>query len=92
MKKIVLGIEGMHCEECVNRLTKVLNGLDGINDSKVSLENKNAEVEYDEDKIDLDDIKQAIEDAGFEVKEQYAELKLKGDIQFIIKVQSIRNR
>lgn len=69
MKKIVLGIEGMHCEGCVNRLTKVLNGLDGVNDSKVSLENKNAEVEYDEDKIDLDDIKQAIEDAGFEVKE-----------------------
>ena len=43
--------------------------IDGVNDSKVSLENKNAEVEYDEDKIDLDDIKQAIEDAGFEVKE-----------------------
>lgn len=69
MKNIVLGIEGMHCEGCVNRLTKVLNGLDGVNNTKVSLENKNAEVEYDEDKIDLDDIKQAIEDANFEVKE-----------------------
>lgn len=69
MKKIVLEIEGMHCEGCVNRLTKVLKGLDGVNNTKVSLENKNAEVEYDEDKIDLDDIKQAIEDANFEVKE-----------------------
>ena len=69
MKKIVLEIEGMHCEGCVNRLTKVLKGLDGVNDAKVSLENKNAVIEYDEDKIDLDDIKQAIEDANFEVKE-----------------------
>ena len=69
MKKVILGIEGMHCEGCSNRLTKVLQALDGVSLAKVSLENKNAEVEYDEDKIDFDDIKQAIEDAGFEVTE-----------------------
>ena len=69
MKKIVLEIKGMHCEGCVNRLTKILKGLDGVNDAKVSLENKNAEIEYNEDQIELEDIKQAIEDAGFEVKE-----------------------
>ena len=69
MKKIVLGIEGMHCEGCVNRLTKVLNGLDGVNDAKVSLENKNAVIEYDEDKIEIEDLKQAVSDAGFEAKE-----------------------
>lgn len=69
MKKIVLEIEGMHCEGCVNRLTKVLNGLDGVNDAKVSLENKNAVIEYDEDKIEIEDLKQAVSDAGFEAKE-----------------------
>ena len=66
MKKIVLGIEGMDCEGCVKRLTNVLSELDGVSNVKVSLENKNAEVEYDEDKLELDDIKQGVSDAGFE--------------------------
>lgn len=66
MKKIVLGIEGMHCDGCVNRLTKVLKALDGVVDAKVSLENKSAEIEYDENELELDDIKQAVSDAGFE--------------------------
>ncbi len=69
MKKIVLGIEGMHCDGCVTRLTKVLKSLDGIIDAKVSLERKNAEIEYDDNKLELDDIKQAVSDAGFEAKE-----------------------
>ncbi len=69
MKKIVLGIEGMHCDGCVNRLTKVLKALDGVVDAKVSLENKSAEIEYDENELELDDIKQAVSDAGFEAKE-----------------------
>ena len=66
MKKIVLGIEGMHCDGCVNRLTKVLKALDGVVDAKVSLENKSAEIEYDENELELDDIKQTVSDAGFE--------------------------
>ena len=69
MKKIVLGIEGMHCDGCVNRLTKVLKALDGVVDAKVSLENKSVEIEYDENELELDDIKQAVSDAGFEAKE-----------------------
>ena len=69
MKKIILKIKGMHCEGCSNRLTKVLQALDGVSMAKVSLENKNAEIEYDENEIDLEDIKQAISDAGFEAKE-----------------------
>lgn len=56
----------MHCEGCVKRLTNVLSELDGVSNVKVSLENKNAEVEYDEDKLELDDIKQGVSDAGFE--------------------------
>ena len=69
MKKIVLGIEGMHCDGCVNRLTKVLKALDGVVDAKVSLENKSTEIKYDENELELDDIKQAVSDAGFEAKE-----------------------
>ena len=37
MKKISLKIEGMHCEGCSNRLTRVLKNLDGVNSANVSL-------------------------------------------------------
>lgn len=68
MEKTVLKIEGMHCSGCSTRLERVLNGIEGVS-AKVSLENKNASVEYDTQKITLDQICEAIEDAGFEVKE-----------------------
>lgn len=66
MKKIILGIEGMHCEGCSKRLTNVLKDLEGVKDAKVSLEEKKAEIEYDESAISLDEIKDAVADAGFE--------------------------
>lgn len=68
MEKTVLKIEGMHCSGCSTRLERVLNGIEGVS-AKVSLENKNASVEYDTKKVTLNQICEAIEDAGFEVKE-----------------------
>ena len=48
MKKVEIKIEGMHCEGCSKRLTKVLNNVEGVNMAEVSLENRLAKVEYDE--------------------------------------------
>ncbi len=70
MKKIGLKISGMHCEGCSSRLTKILNNLDGVSDAKVSLENKKADLEYDEEQISIENIKEAISDAGFEAVEE----------------------
>ena len=68
MEKTILKIEGMHCSGCSTRLERVLNGIEGVS-AKVSLENKNASVEYDTKKVTVNQICEAIEDAGFEVKE-----------------------
>lgn len=67
MKKISLKIEGMHCEGCSKRLTKVLSNVEGVKAVEVSLENKLAKIEYDEEIAKVEDFKEAIEDAGFEV-------------------------
>lgn len=67
MKKIEIKIEGMHCEGCSKRLTKVLSNVEGANTVEVSLENKLANIEYDETIAKLEDFYEAIEDAGFEV-------------------------
>lgn len=65
MKETNLKIEGMHCAGCSTRLEKVLNNLEGVKTAKVSLEEKKATIKYDETKISLESIKEAIEDAGF---------------------------
>ncbi len=67
MKNIEMKIEGMHCEGCSKRLTKVLSNIEGVNAVEVSLENKLAKIEYDEEVAKIEDFKEAIEDAGFEV-------------------------
>ena len=60
-----LKIEGMHCAGCSTRLEKVLNNLEGVEIAKVSLEEKKATIKYDETKINIENIKEAIEDTGF---------------------------
>lgn len=65
MKEIKLKIEGMHCTGCSSRLEKVLNNLEGVENAKVSFEEKQAIIKYEEEKITLEDIKENIEDAGF---------------------------
>lgn len=65
MKEIKLKIEGMHCAGYSNRLEKILNNVDGIESAKVSLEEKSADIKYNEEEVELNTILQEIEDAGF---------------------------
>ena len=67
MKTDTLNIAGMTCGGCVRSVTNVLNGLAGVAKADVSLEKANAVVDYDAAKLNLDQIKHAIEEAGFEV-------------------------
>ena len=68
MATVTLNIDGMTCGGCVKSVTKVLNGLDGVRSATVSLENKNAQVEFDEGKIQIAQLVEAVEDAGFEAR------------------------
>ncbi len=70
MKEVKLNITGMHCEGCSTRLQKVLNNQDGVEDATVSLENKEAVVKFDESQTNVDALKEAVEDAGFEAEEK----------------------
>ena len=65
MKEIKLKIEGMHCAGCSTRLERVLNNLEGVEETKVSLEEKQATIKFDETKPNIENIKEAIADAGF---------------------------
>ena len=68
MKEVVLKIKGMHCEGCSTRLEKVLDNQDGVEEAKVSLEKAEANIKFDETQTSVDELKEAVEDAGFEAE------------------------
>jgi copper ion binding protein len=66
MEKTTIDVQGMSCEHCVKAVTDAVKDLDGVDKVKVSLKKNSATVKYDDAKIELDGIKSAIRQAGFE--------------------------
>lgn len=65
MKEITLQVEGMSCGHCVNAIEGALKELGAT--AKVDLAGKSVSLSYDETKLSLDQIKEAIEDQGYDV-------------------------
>ena len=68
MKTIRLNIEGMHCGGCVKSVTRVLTELDGVQSAVVQLEGK-ANITFDENRVNVAQLIEVIEDAGFDATE-----------------------
>ena len=68
MKTITLNIEGMHCGSCVKSVTRVLTELDGVQSADVQLEGK-ANITFDENRVNIAQLIEVIEDAGFDATE-----------------------
>jgi len=67
MAQSTIRIEGMTCGHCVETVTKALEGLSGVSSASVRLEEKQARVCYDDRSLGMNELKKAVEDAGFEV-------------------------
>ena len=67
MQTITLGITGMTCGGCVRSVTNVLKAQDGVAKADVSLEKNNAVIEFDPGKVQVDQLKRSVEEAGFEI-------------------------
>ena len=68
MKTITLNIEGMHCGGCVKSVTQVLSELYGVQSADVQLEGK-ANITFDENRVNVAQLIEVIEDAGFDATE-----------------------
>jgi copper chaperone len=66
METTTIKVEGMSCGGCVKSVTGVLAAQDGVTKAEVSLEQKQALVEFDAAKVTRDQLKAVIEDAGFD--------------------------
>jgi len=63
-----INIRGMHCENCVASVEKGVKELEGIVSVVVSLNDSNAVVSFDGSKVQLAEIKKAIEARGYSIK------------------------
>ncbi len=69
MKTEILKIGGMHCAACAARIEKALQKLEGVKDVSVKITTERAAVLYDTHLLSFSAIKEAIEDAGYQVIE-----------------------
>jgi len=66
LTKTVIDVEGMSCNHCKKAVEDSLKALSGVKNAEVSLEEKKVTVEYDETKVTVDQMKEAIRQAGYE--------------------------
>jgi copper chaperone len=68
METTTIKVDGMSCGGCVKSVTGALTAQDGVAKVEVSLEQKQAVVEFDAAKLTRDQLKAVIEDAGFDAE------------------------
>lgn len=68
MEDITLKVGGMSCQHCVSAITQALMDLGGMKEVDVSLERGTVHAQYEEDKVTLEKIKNAIEDIGYVIE------------------------
>ena len=65
LNKMIVKINQMSCNHCKNRVEEILRNISGIENAEVNLDEKLAEVDYF-GAIDENEIKEKINDAGYE--------------------------
>ena len=65
MTKIKLKIDGMHCTSCSLNIDMDLEDLKGVKSAKTSYAKQQTEVEFDEQKVEIEKILEVVKKAGF---------------------------
>ncbi|PTE94878.1 copper-translocating P-type ATPase [Staphylococcus equorum] len=76
-KKTTLGITGMTCAACANRIEKNLNKINDV-DATVNVTTEKATVAYNPESTTIDDLTHSIEKTGYGVLTEKAELDIIG--------------
>lgn len=69
IKTAVIKTYGMHCSGCEETVNEEIKKLDGIKSVIADHVNKKVTVKYDDKKVTLAQVKQAIIDAGYKLSE-----------------------
>lgn len=64
-REAILRVEGMSCNHCVNAIRNEVGKLNGVITVEVDLDSKKVLVEFDDERISEDTIKDVIDDQGY---------------------------
>jgi Cu+-exporting ATPase len=78
MNSVNIKIAGMSCAACAARIEKGLTRLAGVNNAAVNFAAEKASVTYDAKQVSLQEIATKVEELGYEVITDKAELKISG--------------
>lgn len=67
MTERTFNVEGMSCGHCKAAVEEELNKLSGVERSNADFEKGTVEVRYDGDLVTVEDIRAAVEEAGYTV-------------------------
>ena len=71
MKEITFDVPGVSCEHCVNAITKETQAV-GVQQVQVDLPTKQVYVAFDPAQVSEAQVKEAIEEAGYDIAGQHA--------------------
>src|SRR5690606_19160010 len=60
-------VEGMTCAACSAAVERATSRMDGVKKSSVNLANEKLTIEYDSELLTINDIKRAVNDAGYKL-------------------------
>ena len=67
MKKEVIQVEGMTCGHCKSAVEGALTNMDGVSSAEVNLEANNVTVNFDENAVSVEKMKEEIEEQGYDI-------------------------
>ena len=67
MKKESFAVEGMTCSSCAQTVEKTVQKLSGVKEASVNFATEKLTVSYNEDELDVQNISEAVHQAGYEV-------------------------
>ncbi|WP_047986556.1 copper chaperone CopZ [Ornithinibacillus californiensis] len=67
MQTLTLDVRGMTCGHCKMSVEGALTELEGVSNVEVDLATGNVTVSYDESKVTLAQLQEAVEDQGYDV-------------------------
>ena len=69
-------VTGMTCAACAKAVERIVKKLDGVSDQSVNIATEKLTIEYDSNKVNFDDIKNAVEKAGYRIEKELNSKKI----------------
>ncbi len=66
-KHVVLNVPAISCNHCKMAIEGALRDIDGVNAVSVEVSDKTVSLDYDADLVDLEELKDSIEEEGYQV-------------------------